>query len=75
MEHKQAPTGSCIFGDDLILQEMVKLKFPSGTSMNCQAFFDYVITKNQSPKMYCAQNAKIKERCCASCQSCEHFYY
>ncbi|CAF0730331.1 unnamed protein product [Brachionus calyciflorus] len=70
-----AKTGSCLFGDGLIIQDVTGLELIS-PQMKCTDFFDLIISKNQSVSGYCADEL-IGQICCQSCKRftgelCEH---
>ncbi len=60
----------CMWGDDFIHKNAVGITLKDNAiTMNCQDFFDWVISKGESPQTYCKHNSGISSTCCMSCQS------
>jgi hypothetical protein len=62
-----APTGSCLFGNDILVRSSTGLNMPKEI-MTCDEFFQSVISQNQSPKTYC-QMSVVSTACCKTCPS------
>ncbi|CAF0730538.1 unnamed protein product [Brachionus calyciflorus] len=63
---QNAKTGSCLFGDGVIIQEVTGLILTS-PQMKCKDFFNLIRSKNQSISGYCADDL-IGQICCQSCK-------
>lgn len=72
-----APTGSCIFGDDVVTQAITGLQLTT-PQMTCTNFFNLIQANSQSISGYCSDNL-IGSTCCQSCKSkikiFEFFFY
>lgn len=62
-----APIGSCLFGDDVITQQITGLQLTT-PQMTCPNFFNLIQQSGQSISGYCADNL-IGSACCKSCKS------
>ena len=65
-----APTGNCVFGDDVITELNSNLPFPLPNAQNnCSDVITYISSMNQFPIAYCASNLIFQKTCCQTCQS------
>ena len=63
-----APVGNCLFGDDVITQNLVNFPLPS-PNMTCQTLLDYIAdVRKESPYAYCSLNF-FENTCCSTCRS------
>ena len=67
VQNANASLSTCIFPDQFIRQQNVKIELPMPV-MTCQAFFDFVTIKQLAPRTFCTDK-RIMERCCLTCQS------
>ena len=59
-----APTGNCLFGDDVVTPGNSGINLPS-SYMTCQATLDYLLSINKSPNYFC--RSSLKQICCQTC--------
>lgn len=67
VSHPMAQTGECLYGDDIITQDLVSLQLMR-PQMSCKDFLSYALASDQPPNLYCAE-AKFGKACCQSCKS------
>lgn len=67
MESAKAPTGDCLFGDEVITQQSISIPLESA-QVTCQQAFDIIESRNQSASGYCA-DSYFRGMCCQSCKS------
>lgn len=62
-----AQTGTCLYGDGLIVQEITGITLTS-PQMKCTNFFDLISNSGLSISGFCA-DSRIGDICCQSCKS------
>ncbi len=69
-----APVGDCIFGDDVVVNENVKLDLKLPTAqMSCDDVIEFAFQNNRSGLAYCYSNSMFNKTCCKTCQSIKKF--
>lgn len=65
----KAPTLTCPFGNDIVVNKQVIFAQLPTTQMSCDDVFDFIATSlNQFPLSYCS-DTNFKSVCCSTCQS------
>ena len=74
IEKANAPVGNCLFGDDVITQQITGLPL-TAPQMTCPNFFNRIQQSGQSISGYCTDGL-IGSTCCQSCKSnCLFFFF
>ena len=64
-----APTGTCLFGDDVVTNLNSGLPFLLPKEQNtCEDTITFISSQNQFPIAFCATNTNFKATCCQTCQ-------
>ena len=65
-----APTGSCLFGDDIVTSPVNSIVL-SSNRMDCASALAFLATQGQDPVTYCLGNENVlldfKSKCCKTC--------
>ncbi len=62
-------TDDCIFGDDIVVNQLVIADQLPENQMSCQRVLDYLNrTLNKDPYLYCS-NLNFRKTCCKTCRS------
>ena len=63
----QAPTGTCLYGDDVVSRNDLVMDFPT-PFMTCRSAIQFLISKGMDPVFYCQSQAfSFKSTCCDTC--------
>lgn len=64
----EAATGTCVFGDDVVVNlQVISLPLPQ-TQLTCEQTISYVSSQNQFGPAYCS-TASFRQVCCETCKS------